>query len=261
MTKQFKVAMLADIHGNSHALKAVLADIEQQSPDIVVFGGDFASKGPNPAECVDLAQQSGYPAIIGNTDLDILNKNGAEEKWMREQLGKVRLDYLQSLPMQKRIRPPNSNDHLNDLLIVHSTPRSCYDLLILEPEPENEAPIFAKPTPAGEAIRMMADAKANLIVYGHIHRISKGIINEQRVESIGAVGFPFDQDHRAAYAIAEWDDENREWRLEHRRVGYEFEKTIADMEQSTHPYPDRSIRMLRDAQWYRGKPRVTRPAA
>ncbi|MFK7800534.1 MAG: metallophosphoesterase [Anaerolineae bacterium] len=258
MSNQFRVAILADIHGNSHALKAVLADIEEQSPDLVVFGGDLASKGPNPAECVDLVRNSGHPGIVGNTDLDILNKSGAEEAWMREQLGEDRLNFLQSLPMQKRISPPGRQNHLDDLLIVHSTPRSCYDLLILAPKPNSTDAFFIQPTSAKEAARMLAGAKANLIVYGHIHFISRGTIKGRRVESIGAVGFPFDLDHRAAYAIAQWDRDKREWKLEHRRVSYEVEKTIADMEQSTHPYPERSIRMLRDAQWYKGNPKKTR---
>lgn len=258
MTKQFRVAILADIHGNSHALKAVLADVETQTPDVIVFGGDLASKGPNPAECVDLARLSGHPGIVGNTDLDVLNKNGAEEIWMRAQLGSERLDYLQALPLHKRISPPNSHDHLDDLLIVHSTPRSCYDLLIVAPKPNSADAIFLQPTAEGEALRMLAAARANLIVYGHIHFFSEGIIAGQRVESIGAVGFPFDLDHRAAYAIAKWDAAQRQWRLEHRRVSYDYRQTIADLERSTHPFPERSIRMLQDAQWYKGDPRKTR---
>ena len=109
---------------------------------------------------------------------------------MREQLGKERLDYLQSLPRQARITPPDGKDHLDDLLIVHSTPRSCYDLLILEPSPISKTPIFIEPTPATEAIKMLADARANLIVYGHIHFASKGVVDGQPIESIGSVGYP-----------------------------------------------------------------------
>ena len=258
MENRFKVAILADIHGNLHALEAVLLDIEAQSPNVVVFGGDYASKGPNPAECVEIARRSGHSAIVGNTDLDVLNKNGAEERWMREQLGKENLAYLQSLPPLKRITPPDGTGHLDDLLIVHSTPRSCYDLLILEPSPISQTPIFLDPTPAEDAIKMLADAKANLIVYGHIHFISQGDIDGQRVESIGAVGFPFDSDHRAAYAIATWNSGKRMWHVEHHRVSYDYERAISDLENSTHPYPERSIRMLRDARWYRGKPRKVR---
>ena len=260
MKNRFKVAILADIHGNSHALKAVLADIEAlqgtQSPDLVVFGGDLASKGANPAECVDLVINSAHPSICGNTDLDILNKEGLEEAWMREKLGSERLDYLRSLPMSERISPPDGRGQQDDLLIVHSTPRSCYDLLILSPKVGGDE-VFLESTAEDEAVKMIAGASANLIVYGHIHFLSKGVVAGQRVQSIGSVGFPFDFDHRAAYAIAHWDRDKRQWGLEHRRVRYDYQKTIADLEASTHPYPERSIRMLRDAQWYRGKPLKT----
>ncbi|MEM9776393.1 MAG: metallophosphoesterase [Chloroflexota bacterium] len=251
----FKVAIVADIHGNAYALKAVMADIKLQDPDLVVFAGDLASKGPHPAECVDLVIHSGHPCIVGNTDLDILNKNGAEEAWIRERLGPDKLNFLQSLPQQRRITPPDGEGHLDDLLIVHSTPRSCYDLLILKPSNESPGAGLLKPTPAEKAFRMLANARANLIVYGHVHFIGQGVFNGQRVESVGAVGFPFDGDHRAAYGMAIWNRDRSMWSLEHHRVAYDHKQTIAEFKRSTHPYPSRSIRMLENARWYPGDPK------
>ena len=45
--------MLADVHGNLPALEAVLAEVEREAPDLIVFGGDVAG-GPFPAERIDL---------------------------------------------------------------------------------------------------------------------------------------------------------------------------------------------------------------
>jgi diadenosine tetraphosphatase ApaH/serine/threonine PP2A family protein phosphatase len=51
---------------------------------------------------------------------------------------------------------------------------------------------------------MLQGVQAGLIIYGHIHYVSEGVIDGQRIMSIGSVGFPFDGDQRAAYSIAEW---------------------------------------------------------
>ena len=36
-----RVSLLSDVHGNTVALEAVLAELEEVGPDLVVFGGDL----------------------------------------------------------------------------------------------------------------------------------------------------------------------------------------------------------------------------
>ena len=48
--------MLADIHGNAVALEAVLAEVEREEPDLVVFGGDL-TWGPLPRETIALLRR------------------------------------------------------------------------------------------------------------------------------------------------------------------------------------------------------------
>jgi len=50
-----RVAVISDIHGNLHALEAVLADIDSQAPDEIWCLGDVVGYGPRPNECVALA--------------------------------------------------------------------------------------------------------------------------------------------------------------------------------------------------------------
>ena len=38
-----RVAVVTDIHGNRRALKAVLGDLKQVAPDLIVHGGDLDS--------------------------------------------------------------------------------------------------------------------------------------------------------------------------------------------------------------------------
>src|SRR5216684_2328371 len=63
-----RVAIVSDVHGNRRAFAAVLADLRQVAPDLVVHGGDLAYGGARPAEIVDQVRALGWPGVVGNTD-------------------------------------------------------------------------------------------------------------------------------------------------------------------------------------------------
>ena len=63
-----RVAALYDVHGNVHALEAVLADVEREDVDAVVFGGDVFA-GPFPRETLALARSvENALYVVGNAD-------------------------------------------------------------------------------------------------------------------------------------------------------------------------------------------------
>src|SRR5260370_1813932 len=66
--ERMRVAIVADVHGNRRAFAAVLADLRQVAPDLVVHGGDLAYGGARPAEIVDQVRALGWPGVVGNTD-------------------------------------------------------------------------------------------------------------------------------------------------------------------------------------------------
>ena len=49
-----KIAVFGDVHGNIHALKCVLEDIESYSPDHTVCTGDLLTPYPGGKEVLDL---------------------------------------------------------------------------------------------------------------------------------------------------------------------------------------------------------------
>lgn len=242
-----KIAILADIHGNLPAFQAVLAEIDKHQPDKILCGGDVITKGPHPAECLALLRSRSIQAIIGNTDVRALKQSGAMESWNYDRLTADAIAYLRALPTMIRITPPNGRSPEDDLLLVHSTPRDVDDILVLEPHPIKQAGTFGAATAEDEAIDMLAGERANLIVYGHIHYISHGSVAGQPVSSIGAVGFPFDGDTRAAYGLAEWDGDN--WQLEHFRVDYDRQRVQQDVLDSDMPNKERYVKMLETALW------------
>ena len=240
------VAILADIHGNVAALDAVLADLQRHAPDAIVLAGDLVMNGPRPAETMNRIHALQLPSVLGNTDVEVLRADDPVGLWTQQHLTQRDLAYLQSLPLIQRIAPPGSDDPEDELLLTHASPRDCFDLLILQPHPLGTT--FTEVTPPMEALAMLQDTRANVIVFGHIHYVSQGIIDYQRLRSIGSVGFPFDGDQRAAYAIARWN--GTFWQFEDQRVRYDFEQVAQELEQSTIPFAARSARMIREGNWF-----------
>lgn len=64
-----RIAIVSDIHGNAEAFEAVLAAIGTAAPDTTICLGDVVGYGPDPARCLDLAQEACDSWVVGNHDL------------------------------------------------------------------------------------------------------------------------------------------------------------------------------------------------
>jgi predicted phosphodiesterase len=66
-----KIAVLADIHGNLPALRAVLADVNAEAPDALVVAGDIVA-GPLVRESLETVDRRPEPTywISGNSERD-----------------------------------------------------------------------------------------------------------------------------------------------------------------------------------------------
>lgn len=65
------IAILADIHSNLIAFKAVLKDVMKSGAERIIFLGDIVGYGSHPAECVDLVRKLGGECVMGNHDEEI----------------------------------------------------------------------------------------------------------------------------------------------------------------------------------------------
>ncbi len=212
-----RVAVFSDVHGNAVALQAVLRDIEAQRPDRVVCAGDLAFGGPEPEAAVVRIKALGIPCIRGNTDEWLTPGSSARGEpiiaWLHKALSAASRRYLAGLPFEHR---------LDDLLVVHATPWSISDLI---------------PKDADQAMlrRVLSEARASTVVYGHIHHGWIGQVpDEGLVVNTGSVGFPFDGDPRSSYALLERHAAG--WTAELHRVPYEIERSAATFPPD-HPDP------------------------
>lgn len=74
-----RVAVVSDIHGNLTAFAAVLEDIRQCSPDLVLHGGELADGGSSPIEIVDRIRGLDWQGVMGNTDEMLVHPDSLEE--------------------------------------------------------------------------------------------------------------------------------------------------------------------------------------
>jgi predicted phosphodiesterase len=114
------VALVGDIHGNIVALEAALKEIARSKPDVLAITGDLVMNGPRPREVVrrvrELAQQ-GALVVQGNTDIAVADfdysaafplldevpaGHRAAAEWAHDQLADDELDFLRSLPAERR---------------------------------------------------------------------------------------------------------------------------------------------------------------
>ncbi|HVH62752.1 MAG TPA: metallophosphoesterase family protein [Candidatus Dormibacteraeota bacterium] len=186
-----RVAVVSDSHGELAALRCVLHDLKQQSVDHVVFAGDMAQGGPDPAETVDLLRSRGWPAVRGNSDDFLLRvaKNDPDAAWPqrliergRESnglLGAERLEYLAGLPLQVRI---------GELLVVHATPWDNEEVVLPD-------------APEEKAREMVTRGDARVVAYGHIHSPYQRRVGDCALASVGAIAASNDSDPRPAYSI------------------------------------------------------------
>ena len=72
-----RIAVVADIHGNVRALRAVMEDLKQVAPDSVVNLGDCASGPLEAAETVDVLMSLAWTTIRGNHDRQLLDRFAA----------------------------------------------------------------------------------------------------------------------------------------------------------------------------------------
>ena len=171
-----RVAALYDVHGNLPALEAVLAEVEREDVDEVVFGGDIAS-GPFPVETLALVRSLDARWIQGNGDRP--HRDRLDAAWVWDQHSEEEIAWLEGLPEQLV---------LGDALFVHATPRSVEEIV----------------TPATTDKRLaeiLAGVEQSLVVGGHTHMQQDRRVEQWRFVNAGSVGMPYEERPGAYWAI------------------------------------------------------------
>ena len=189
-----RVAALYDVHGNLPALEAVLAEVERERVDLIVFGGDIVS-GPFPHETYEAFRALGERAVAlrGNADRAIAEirrgerepqEGAAGDAWVVARLTGEEAEGLGALPEQLRL----DVDGLGPVRFVHATVRDDEEL-------------FTEETPDDVVAPMFGDPDTEAVVCGHTHMQVDRQVGGVRVLNAGSVGMPYEALPGAYWAL------------------------------------------------------------
>jgi predicted phosphodiesterase len=237
-----KFGLISDIHGNQTALEAVLTDIEKQGgADEIWVLGDLVALGPDPAEVLDrLNRLPRVRCLRGNTDRYLVSGDrpppalsqvakdpslapkaveiAASFAWTLGALAATGwLDFMRALPLSLETRLPNGTL----LLGVHASPGL------------DDGKGFAPQDSAESMLKLLKDCPADLVCTGHTHLPFERRVERWHIVNLGSVSNPMAEDRRASYVLLHADPTG--YRVEHRRVAYDWEKVIARLEEKAHP--------------------------
>jgi len=204
-----RVAVVSDIHGNRHALEAVLADIVREAADEVWSLGDVVGYGPSPNECCALVRERAVLALAGNHDLAVVGSLELSDfsgdaaiaaRWTRDVLEPAHAEWLRSLA---------TSGTREGVEAYHGSPRDPVWDYVLSDE---------------IALASLALTSSPVVLVGHSHVALAVWLNGDRLDggqapgetelelaerrsllNPGSVGQPRDGDARAAWLMLDLD--------------------------------------------------------
>lgn len=225
-----RLATISDIHGNIHALKAVLDDIDQQAVDQVYCLGDLVGYGAYPNEVIQLIRQHQIPTVMGNyddgvgfdkdecgcayTDEEMRRLGLLSVEWSKEHVTAENKAFLRSLLSSIRLDFRGKR-----FLLVHGSPRRINEYVYEDRAPKSLS-------------RIAQAADADVLVMGHTHLPYIKEMDGVLFVNDGSVGKPKDGDNRAAYAILDIADELK---VSIQRVAYDVQAAAAAVRASALP--------------------------
>lgn len=245
-----KIALFSDIHANLPALDAFFKDVEGKEVDSIYCLGDLVGYNIWPNEVIEEIKKRRIPTIAGNYDEGIgknSNECGCSYKTEEEkENGSISIsltnhlisdrnrNYLKHLPAHIKIEFQLKEEKLN-LLLVHGSPRKVNEYLF-EDRPEKSL------------LRILENADADILCFGHTHKPYHRIINGGEINSphfrhavnLGSVGKPKDKDTRGCYVILEIDEnssirQKESIKVRFIRFRYDIERAAEAVEQSKLP--------------------------
>jgi diadenosine tetraphosphatase ApaH/serine/threonine PP2A family protein phosphatase len=234
-----RVAVISDVHGNLHALDAVVAAIEEEQPDAIWCLGDLVGYGPRPNECCARVAEVADVCLIGNHDLGVLGEISLEEfsheaaesaRWTQEVLAEHARAYLSELTPAAEI--PDAGAEL-----YHASPRD---------------PVWEYVLDAGSMSAALQDTIQPIVMVGHSHvpltaRVDDGqllaahapigteldLADRRVLLNPGSVGQPRDGDPRAAFILLDLAGQHAFFR----RVEYDVARTQEEIREEGLPEP------------------------
>ncbi|MFJ8412325.1 metallophosphoesterase family protein [Bacillus paramycoides] len=227
-----KIAIISDVHGNSHALKSVLKDIARHKVEMIINLGDSVYGPLDPLGTIEILMSSEMIHIKGNCDRMLwepIQEQSTTLTFVQNKLTNNHINWLKQNPSQFIV---------DDILFCHGTPTSD-EVYLLEEMDENGAVL------KNEKVIMdqLQNIEQKIIVCGHTHipRVVY-LTNGKVIINPGSVGLPAYKDElpvvhkmesgtpHAKYVIMEKNAQD--WLIEQISVSYNWEEAAQLAENS-----------------------------
>lgn len=220
-----RIAVLADLHANLPALRAVLDDVLTLGCDTMWCVGDLVGRGPHPSEVVDELRALAVPTIQGNWDDAVAlhreqpgvawpdtESEAAGQlslEWTIRQLSEDQRSWLRQLPGKERITIDDRS-----VLLFHGSPLRQNEYLWSD----RPSRVFA---------RMVSDQGDDLLCFGNTHEAFHRLVGESHFVAAGSVGCGTLDDMSATYAVI--DIAGPDLMVNFRSVPYDHSGVEAEM--------------------------------
>jgi putative phosphoesterase len=194
-----RAALIADVHANLPALRAVLDDVAAIGCDAIWCAGDVVGRGPHPNEVIELLRTLDVACVQGNWDEAVgMDRDVTGSGWASgeaERHGEVSLAWtVQRLTDDNRrwLRnlPPSSRFGVDgrSVLVFHGSPLKQNEYLWSD-------------RPSRYFSRIASDEGDDLFCFGHTHQAFHRLVGQSHFVAAGSVGCGSVDDSRARYAI------------------------------------------------------------
>lgn len=220
-----KYAVIADVHGNSIALEAVLRDIQNRDVVSIINLGDSLYGPLDPSGTADMLMNPAIRSIRGNEDRVIFSSDVGEPcstlRYVRTVIKAEHLTWLRAMPPAALID--------GAFYACHGSPRSDTEYLFWDVS--SNGTVLRREEEMAEMVRGM---DAPVILCGHDHvphsiRLPDGTL----IVNPGSVGLPAYEDDTPFHHVMQNDspharyalviEEHGRWEIEHRRVIYDWD--------------------------------------
>lgn len=206
------VGLIADVHSNAVALKAVLSAFGTMGVEKILHAGDIVGYNPYPNETIELFNKKKIISITGNHDRALVTGDAsgfnpyaaAAIMWTGNVISAENSSYIMGLRDFEAITIDE-----NRIVMVHGSPHDIDEYIY----PEDVSP------------DLLSAAKAEILILGHTHIQFMKEYPEGIIINPGSVGQPRDGNPDSAFAVLDTGS----GKIELKRISYDIEKVIEDM--------------------------------
>ncbi len=229
-----RILLIADIHGNYPALKAIDRQLDADAFDYIVNAGDSLVYAPFPNETLTWLAEHQAISILGNTDQKIIKlllgksfkKPGSPEKRIMytstaENLSEMSCRYLLSLAKRFKMDLSQPGETATKRLgIFHGSPADDDEFLFAD-------------TPDVRFHELAGLTNCHIVVTGHSHTPYHKIISNIHFINPGSGGRMFDGDPRVSCAALEITDTTIN--VQHFRIAYAIDEVVSKIRENNLP--------------------------